>query len=221
MQPTLSRMTLVSILAACCVSVGSAASAQPAQSPVIHHDLAVTVDPASHRLKVRDRIRIPGALVTAPFTLSLNADLDVQALPGGLKLVPITPRAPGSGSGIDRDDHDPGGPRPGQGLWCRGRDARTGTDRRTRLRGRHQLCGPAAGRRICARVQPIARLDRIQGRLSGRLDPLGAAGRGCADDLHARGRPARGLEIGQPGRAHLEAARPNAGRSRRRPRRCI
>ena len=106
MQPTRSRMMRVSFVAACCVFIGSAATAQPAQGPVVHHDLAVTVDPASHHLKVRDRIRIPGALVTAPFTFSLNADLAVQALPGGLKLVPITP--PGSGSGANRDDHDPG-----------------------------------------------------------------------------------------------------------------
>ena len=85
--------------------------------------------------------------------------------------------------------------------------------------------GPAVGWRICARVQPIAGLDRIKRRLSCRLDPLGAAGRGCADDLYARGRTACGLEIGQPRRAHLRRraplARQNAGRSPRRPRRCI
>ena len=68
---------------------------------------SVTLDPANHRLKVRDRIRIPGALVTAPFTISLNADLNVQAVPGGLKLVPIRSRVQGSDSGMDRDDHDP------------------------------------------------------------------------------------------------------------------
>src|SRR5271168_4387501 len=106
MQTVLARMTLVSLAAAFCVFGGLAASAQPAQSPVVHHDLAVTVDPATHRLKVHDRIRIPGALVTTPFTFSLNADLNVQALPGGLKLVPI--RSRGSDSGANRDDHDPG-----------------------------------------------------------------------------------------------------------------
>jgi aminopeptidase N len=108
MQPTLARIPartmLVSLLAALCSFVGLAASAQPSQTPVIHHDLAVVLDPATHRLKVHDRIRIPGALVTAPFTLSLNADLHVQAVPGGLKLVPIRPRAQGSDSGLDRDD---------------------------------------------------------------------------------------------------------------------
>ena len=61
---------------------------EPSQSPVIHHDLVVALDPANHRLKVRDRIRIPGAFVTAPFTVSLNADLNVQAASGGLKLRP-------------------------------------------------------------------------------------------------------------------------------------
>ena len=79
MRPTLARMMLVSLLAVYCAAVGPGASAQPSQSPVIHHDLVVTLDPANHRLKVRDRIRIPGAFVTAPFTISLNADLNVQA----------------------------------------------------------------------------------------------------------------------------------------------
>ena len=92
---------LVSQLAAFCAAASPAASAEPSQSPAIHHDLHVAVDdPATHRLKVNDRIRVPGALVTAPFTLSLNADLNVQAVYGGLKLVPTGSRVPDSG--IDR-----------------------------------------------------------------------------------------------------------------------
>src|SRR5882672_9586653 len=102
-RPTLSM--LVCLLIAFCAVARPAASAE--RSPVVHHDLAVTVDPANHRLKVRDRIHVPGALVTAPFTISLNADLRVQAASGGLKLFPVRPRVPGSQSGIDRDDHDP------------------------------------------------------------------------------------------------------------------
>jgi aminopeptidase N len=104
MQPTLARMMLVSLVAAFCAVAARAVWAQPAQSPVIHHDLVVTLDPSNHRLKVRDRIRIPGALVTAPFTMSLNADLNVQAVSGGLRLLPIRSRVPGSDTGMDRDD---------------------------------------------------------------------------------------------------------------------
>src|SRR6266545_608536 len=107
MRPTLARMMLASLLAAFCAAVAPAASAQPSPSPVVHHDLVVTLDPANHRLKVRDRIRIPGAFVTAPFTMSLNAELNVQAVSGGLRLLPIRSRVPGSDSGMDRDDHDP------------------------------------------------------------------------------------------------------------------
>ena len=106
MRATLARMMLVCLLAAFCVVVRPAASAELAQSPVIHHDLVVTLDPASHRIRVRDRIRVPGALVAAPFTISLNADLNLQAVSGGLKLLPIRSRAQRSGSGVDRDDHD-------------------------------------------------------------------------------------------------------------------
>jgi aminopeptidase N len=104
MRPTLARIMFVSLLAVLCAVLGAAASAQPSQSPVIHHDLVVTLDPANHRIKVRDRIRIPGALVTAPFTVSLNADLNVQSAAGGLRLVPTRSRVPGSDTGMDRDD---------------------------------------------------------------------------------------------------------------------
>jgi hypothetical protein len=109
MRPTTTRMIPVSLLAVLCACVvaGSAAAAEPAPRPVVHHDLAVALNPASHRLTVRDHIRIPGALVTAPFTISLNADLAVQAVSGGLQLVPVRSRVQGSGSGIDRDDNDP------------------------------------------------------------------------------------------------------------------
>ena len=100
-------MVLVSLLAACCAAVPPGASAQPPQSPVVHHDLVVTLDPANHRLKVRDRIRIPGAFVTASFTISLNADLKVEGISGGLTLVPTRLRVQGSDFGMDRDDHDP------------------------------------------------------------------------------------------------------------------
>jgi len=97
---------LLSLLAAFCAVALPAASAELSQSPMIHHDLIVTLDPANHYLKVRDRIRVPGTLVTAPLTISLNADLKVQAVSGGLKLLPIRSRVQGSDSGIDRDDHD-------------------------------------------------------------------------------------------------------------------
>ena len=107
MRPILARVMLVSVLAVFCTVLGRAASTQPSQSPVIHHDLTVALDPSAHRIEVRDRIRIPGALVTAPFTLSLNAALELQAVSGGLKLLPIRSRLQGSDSGIDRDDHDP------------------------------------------------------------------------------------------------------------------
>src|SRR6267154_777507 len=102
-RPTLSM--LVCLLIAFCAVARPAASAE--RSPVVHHDLAVTLDPANHRLKVRDRIHVPGALATAPFTISLNADLRVQAASGGLKLFPVRPRVQGSQSNVDRDDHDP------------------------------------------------------------------------------------------------------------------
>src|SRR5215510_15021710 len=107
MRPIPVKMVLVSLLVAWCGAVAPHASAQPSQSPVVHHDLVVKLDPANHRLEVRDRFRIPGALVTAPITISLNADLNVQGISGGLTLLPTRLRVQGSDPGMDRDDHDP------------------------------------------------------------------------------------------------------------------
>jgi hypothetical protein len=98
---------LLRLLLVLCAAVPCAASAEPAQKSLVHHDLTVAIDPPTHRLKVHDRIDIPAALVTAPATISLNADLKVQAVSGGLTLVPLGSRLQGSDSGIDRDDHDP------------------------------------------------------------------------------------------------------------------
>jgi hypothetical protein len=85
---------LAALLTAICAAATPAVAAEP--GAVVHHDLIVTLDPAGHRLKVRDRIRIPGALVTAPLTFALNAALAVQTVSGGLKLVPAAPPAPPS-----------------------------------------------------------------------------------------------------------------------------
>jgi aminopeptidase N len=106
MRPTPARLLRLSLLAVWCAAAPGA-SAQPPQSPVIHHDLVVTLDPANHRLKVRDRMRIPGALVTAPLTISLNADLSVQGASSGPTLIPTRLRVQGAESGMDRDDPDP------------------------------------------------------------------------------------------------------------------
>lgn len=107
MRPTLARLSLagvmlVSFLAVLCPAATPAASAEP--PPVVHHDLAVTLDPASHRLKVHDRIHIPGPLVTAPLAISLNADLAVQAVSGGLKLLPAASPAQDAGTGTGGND---------------------------------------------------------------------------------------------------------------------
>jgi aminopeptidase N len=99
MRQALAKAVLVLLLVVVAAATSPVVLAQPA--PVVHHDLTVALDSANHRLKVRDRIRIPGALVTAPLTLSLNADLTMQA--SSLTLVPVRLRVPGSDPGMDRD----------------------------------------------------------------------------------------------------------------------
>ena len=100
MRSIFARLALLCFLALC-ASLGPAAYAQAPQSSVVHHDLVVTLDPPNHRLKVRDRIRIPAAAAAA--TISLNADLSVQAVPGGPRLVTTRSRVPGADTGMDRD----------------------------------------------------------------------------------------------------------------------
>jgi aminopeptidase N len=100
MRPALARLMLLCFVAVWCAALSPTADAQTPQSAVVHHDLVVTLDPPNHRLKVRDRIRIPGAAVTA--TISLNADLSVQAA-GGPRLVPVRSRVQGTDTGMDRD----------------------------------------------------------------------------------------------------------------------
>jgi hypothetical protein len=108
-MPSICKKALLLIVAAALGGiVGREVFAEPSQKPLVHHDLVVTLDPAGHRLEVRDRLRVPGALVSAPFTIALNADLKLKVGSGGLHLVPIRSRVQGSESGMDRDEHDPG-----------------------------------------------------------------------------------------------------------------
>jgi aminopeptidase N len=100
MRSIFARLTLLCFVA-CCAAVGPAVHAQTPQSTVVHHDLVVTLDPPNHRLKVRDRIRIPAAVAAA--TISLNADLSIHAVPGGPRLVTTRSRIPGADTGMDRD----------------------------------------------------------------------------------------------------------------------
>jgi Peptidase family M28/Peptidase family M1 domain/PDZ domain len=99
-RSTFARLMLLCFVVVWCAALGPAAHAQTPQSAVVHHDLVVTLDPPNHRLKVRDRIRIPGAVASA--TISLNADLSVQAA-GGPRLVPVRSRVQGTDTGMDRD----------------------------------------------------------------------------------------------------------------------
>src|SRR5262249_6970877 len=100
------RLMFVTLFAVLYAAGGPAKSAEPSQGSVVHHDLIVSLNPAGHRIKVRDRIRVPGELVKVPFEISLNADLNLQTMLGGPKLVKVQSRAAGSESGTDRDDHN-------------------------------------------------------------------------------------------------------------------
>ncbi|WP_088286372.1 M1 family metallopeptidase [Ideonella sp. A 288] len=72
---------------------------------MVHHDLRVVIDPANHRLRVRDRVRIPASLVDEHLTLTLHAGLALQPVAGGLVLVRMGASTEGAGVGLDREDH--------------------------------------------------------------------------------------------------------------------
>ena len=105
MRPTTTKTITIGLVAAICAVFVQLALAQPSPNPIVHHDFSVTIDPATHRLQVRDRIRVPGALVTPQFTISLNADLNVSITSGGLSLV--RSRVAGADTGMDREDRTP------------------------------------------------------------------------------------------------------------------
>jgi aminopeptidase N len=73
--------------------------AASAQADVLHHALEVRVDPAAHRLEVRDRVRLPDAAPSA-LVLRLHAGLSPRLVGEGATLTPL--RTPG-----DADDPVP------------------------------------------------------------------------------------------------------------------
>ncbi len=107
MRSVVARTMLIPLFTAFCAVTVAAAPAE--RDPTVNHRLEVTLDPAGHRLKVHDRIHIPGALVSAPLTISLNADLRVQAV-SGLKLVPTGSHAQGADTDRHDGDHTPAVP---------------------------------------------------------------------------------------------------------------
>ena len=101
------QILLGSLCAALLNPFGSMARAETPPAAAVHHDLTVTVDPAAHHLLVRDKLRIPAALVTDGLTLVLNADLKVRTATSGLTLTPIKTHVTGPDIGMDREDHNP------------------------------------------------------------------------------------------------------------------
>ena len=144
--------------------------------------------PATHHLHVRDPSDVPGELVTAPFTMSLSSPiLTCIEHRRRAEARPAWSRVAGSGSGIDRDDHDPAfrvpvnvyrveGASPGQDLTG-DIDYDGGID--------YTVAQP--GSEYARAFSESPGLIEDQRRLSCWLDLLGAAGRGCPDHLHADG----------------------------------
>jgi hypothetical protein len=100
---------VVPILMLCTLPLlGAAPRAAPTSAPV-EHALQVRLEPSTHRLVVRDRLRIPAALVTADFGFSLNADLRVTTTTPGLRLTIAERSVATDGVGMAPDDHDSDG----------------------------------------------------------------------------------------------------------------
>ena len=93
------------VLGAVCLWTAGAIAA-----PVSNHDLTATVDPATHRLNVTDRWRLPAELVSADTRFSLNAALTARSVTKGVTLELQKANAPGEDVGMDRESDNGGAP---------------------------------------------------------------------------------------------------------------
>jgi peptide deformylase len=78
-----------------------------ASSLVVQHDLAVRIEPGEHRLAVRDRLRIPAALVTRELALVLASGIEVKSTTPGLTLALVRRGVDPAGEGLQPQDGDP------------------------------------------------------------------------------------------------------------------
>jgi hypothetical protein len=84
--------------------IWSAASlAAPDPAPVLRHDIAAAIDPATSMLKVTDRWTLPASVTGGELTFSLNAALKPRSTTDGVTLEVVTSAAPGADVGMDRD----------------------------------------------------------------------------------------------------------------------
>ncbi len=83
--------------------VGAAPTNAAPEEAIIHHSLVVRLDPARHRLVVRDRLRVPAALATPQLRLLLNSDLHVTLGTPGLTLARVEQSAVATDVGMDRN----------------------------------------------------------------------------------------------------------------------
>lgn len=81
---TQSRILLAGLL--CCLSLVAAAQ-PPAPPELIHHNLQVTLDPATNEIQVLDTVTLPPSLAGGPAEFRLNSNLEVA--PGAVTVQPV------------------------------------------------------------------------------------------------------------------------------------
>ncbi|MCW8925189.1 MAG: M28 family peptidase, partial [Xanthomonadales bacterium] len=76
-----------------------------AQDVIFHHDLAVTIDPASSQLEAKDTITLPDPADLAGLSFSLHGNLSVKSLTDGVTLQETVAEGAAEDKGMDQEDY--------------------------------------------------------------------------------------------------------------------
>ena len=76
-----------------------------AQDVVFHHEMTVSVDPATSQLGVKDTITIPGSTELSGLTFSLHENLTPKSLTDGVSIEMTIDEAGSADKGMDQEDY--------------------------------------------------------------------------------------------------------------------
>ncbi len=76
-----------------------------AQDVIFHHDLSVTVDPASGKLEAEDTIRLPASTELSGLTFSLHGNLSVKSMTDGVSIEETVIEGEAADKGMDQEDY--------------------------------------------------------------------------------------------------------------------
>ena len=88
-----------------CLVLLASSSFIHAQDVVIHHELTVSIDPATAQLEVSDTITFPESAVMSDLAFSLHEGLSPQSLTNGISIEQTTDEGLATDKGMDQEDY--------------------------------------------------------------------------------------------------------------------